>query len=294
MGIDEYLEERGREIHDGVFLRVFDPSRAYLAQSFVRSEAAYLPSPTAVATVVKRSYGNLQGLWPEMLWLYPEEVRLLASIALSVPEDCGALHFAPHWDSVKLPLDLSVDLTDPDELQYLRVEADAVAAHWFPERLPYELRDAEDLGDADRQALFDGIDLADELMVRGLHCMLKSQHLNSNILFGEDAFINIQIAREAGLEMIREVLEEAGHSDPSFADAHQYISDNFKLGEPLAEYFGIQHERWVATRHPKSRFGPYWAAPIHADDFFETYAALVSLYRHLLLSEPGRESACLD
>lgn len=30
-----------------------------------------------------------------------------------------------------------------------------------------------------------------------------------------------------------------------------------RFGGPLADFFENQHERWLITRHPKSRYGVY-------------------------------------
>src|SRR5690606_29674314 len=153
---------------------------------------------------------------------------------------------------------LSHDLAHPEELEILRAAAEPHAADVLGDRLPYKLRNAEHEGDAIQHALFAGIQLDDELLIRGLSCLLNSNGLMRHQTCGEEAFMNVQIAREAALELIREHLQELGVPSPSYADAHVYVRDHFKLGNHLAEYFEDQHDQWVLTRHPKSKHGVFW------------------------------------
>ena len=102
--------------------------------------------------------------------------------------------------------------------------------------------------------------------------------------------MNLQISREAALHLIREKLQYLGNNNPSFADAHDYVRQHFAFGEYLEEFFKKQHELWVTTKHAASSLGG-WAPSISADDFYETYECLVSVYRHILLGEEGRSSA---
>jgi len=111
--------------------------------------------------------------------------------------------------------------------------------------------------------------------------------------FGEEAVMNIQISREASLEMIREHLLAEGQVNPSFRDAHAYLAKNFTSGQGLADYFEHEHNVWTATKHPNSAFGPIWLPPLLADDFYETYECLGSVYRHLLSGEPEPATALL-
>ena len=60
--------------------------------------------------------------------------------------------------------------------------------------------------------------------------------------------------------------------------------------EDIVEYLEEQHEKWIETKHPLNVCGAAWAPSLWADDIFETYECLISIYRHIVLGEPGRSS----
>src|SRR5690606_37833813 len=99
---------------------------------------------------------------------------------------------------------------------------------------------------------------------------------------------------EGAIDLVREVLAKGGAARTSERDVFDYLRQNFAHGDALAEYLDDQRQRWVKTKHPRSALGVFWAPPIEADDFFETYEALVSIFRHILVGEVGRSSACFD
>lgn len=228
-------------------------------------------------------------MWSDLAWLSREEVRLLATLALSVPEGCGALTFDP-GEAVVIDLPSDVDLRSGAAIEVVRKALLPLCAHQEVNELStWEMSNLEE-----QRTIYNAISLRDELLLRGLYCLLKSRLLVGDRRFGEEAFMNLQIAREAALEMIREVLlakAEVGGRGPSFRDAHAYLVENFRFGEALAEYFSWQHELWIVTKHPASALGPVWIPPLLADDVFDTYASLISVYRHLLLCEEGRATA---
>ena len=294
--VDDLLHQRALRaleiMYGGVRIRVYEPVTEYLIHSFSSPDAVYLANVAYVATIVKPTHHDLGESWPEMPWVFPAEIKLLAALALSVPEGHGSLSFAPFPTNHKLSVSATLRLNEPETLRCLNTEALSLSEKLVGPKLPYRLREAK-CTSADQFALLASIDLSNSLLMRGLYCLLKSQHLMCYEQFGEEAFMNVQIAREAALELIRERVVANGSKTASYADAHAYIRCNFRLGEALADFFEDQHHRWVATRHPKSQHGTFWTPPLLVDDFFETYSALVSVYRHLLLHEQGRLTADL-
>lgn len=273
----------------GTFLRLFHPrSNAYRREPFVHRDAVYLTDPAYVAAVVRQDASNQGNIVSEMVWLYPEEVRLLATLALSVPEGHGMLRFSPLCRT-HLPLPGRADLSSEESLREIRRQALALAENQAVS--PLEFRSWEMSGEKFQRALFERIDPADDLLVRGLHCLLKAGRLMGEAEFAQEAYMNVSIAREAALELIRDKLESAGVRSPSFRDAHEYVAANFRHGHYLAEELISQHDLWVETKHPRSSFGPTWMPQLMADDLAETYESLISVYRHVLSGEPGRISA---
>ena len=278
---------------EGVFLRVYDPIVKYLENPFFDTEGVYFPGEEVVFTIVRQSPSSWGAQeWPETSWVFPEEIRLLASIALSLPEGIGTLSFAPC--GYQLQLDSRIeDLSDLEFIHISKAIAINHAHEIYGDGICYQLRRANTSGEDFQRILYNGTDVGDSLMIRGLSCLLKSQHLihvESNV-FCEDAFINVQIAREGALQIIRRLLREKSGKPASYEDAYEYISQNFQAGNFLASYLKEQYDKWIMAKHPESRWGIFWSPPLLADDFFETYEALVSIYRHLISGEPGRVSA---
>ena len=276
----------------GYRIRAYQPDADYEATSYIHPDALYLADQTFVVTVVRSSFADLGESWPEMFWLLPAEVRLLASIALAVPEGYGGVSFVPTPTHTRISIPAGAELDSVETLQYLRSEAARVCAPLLGEQPLYQLRSVTPQT-ADRTALFKSIDLSDALLMRGLYCLLKSQHLIRTEMFGEEAVMNVQIAREAALELIRRRLRANGSKDPSYADAHAYIRDNFRKGQYLASFLEEEHDLWIAVRHPESRFGSFWTPPLMLNHWSASYFTLISIYRHLLLNERGRATARL-
>jgi len=245
--------------------------------------------------IVKQWKANQNGVATECTWIFPEEVRLLASLALAIPEGKGALQFSPHWQQFPVPIETDADLSSEESIAKLEAVAVQLVNECFPEGVTYDLRDHHGLEEDFPHGVFEQIDVSDELLIRGLYTLLKGQCVLTCHMYTlmEEAISNVQISREAALELLRERLHAVHGKSVSFKEAHEYLRTSFKAGEFLASYFGHLHEIWIATKHPKCATGPFWTPPLMADDYYETYAALVSVYRHILTGEPGRATADL-
>jgi hypothetical protein len=273
----------------GVFIRIYQPD-LHRATPFLHTDALYLPSGDFVVSVVRQDRKNQAGNVSEMVWLYPEEVRLLATLALAIPEGHGSLRFAPLARvGVEWPQDLP--LSSAEAVGRFEGRARELAAEH--NLGPYELHEWR-CSDHDWQVqVFEAIDPSDGLLIRGLHCLLKANRLAGHPELAAEGYMNVSISREAALELIRQRLHAEGNPAPSFRDAHVYLSANFQAGRPLADFLLYQHDLWVETKHPNSQFGPVWMPQLMADDLYETYEALVSVYRHILSGELGRSTADL-
>jgi hypothetical protein len=90
---------------------------------------------------------------------------------------------------------------------------------------------------------------------------------------------------EAALRVLRAALGDHFGREFSFTETHAYIADAIHLGDPLSQYLQDCWENRVMLVHPESRRGSYSIPPLLADDFYETYGALVTLYRFILIGE---------
>jgi hypothetical protein len=262
----------------GIFLRLLEPGNPYRIEDFHHRNAVYIAKQDCVFIVVRQSRRHQKGLFSELAWLYPEEVRLLGTIALSVAEEEGMISLVP-GERVALDIAPRAPLYLPIVLSAAEKKARSILASGFP-GARYKLYSWRGFQQDFDHALFEAIDPSDDLVIRGLYCLLKSARLMGERDLGEEAVMNVQIAREASLELIREHLFSQGNKNPSFKDAHAYITQ--VMGNGLADLFEYQHELWVTMKHPSSAFGPVWLPPLVARDFYETYKSLVSVYRHIL------------
>lgn len=291
-----------RESQNNVLFRLLLPECAYLPDCFKRHDALYYPSEDVVFIVTKQQHSKyLDNVYTEIAVWNPGEIRLLGALTLSVPEGGGVIVFVPFLRPIDLSIisipfsaDLSSDTTISSCLEFanrfLTPYADS-------DRILYELSAVTCSASNVVNALFDNIDPSDGILMRGLYTLMKSQllvHKSQDLLchnfFMEEAFINLQVSREAALQKIRERLHSLGNPNPSYRDAHNYIRSNFQMGKALAKYFEMQHESWIEAKHPISVYGTEWAPTLSVDDIYATYGPLVSVYRHIILGEPGRSS----
>jgi|GEM_PF-4237535 len=276
---------------EGIFLRVYDPIVKYLENPLLEADAVYFPGEEVVFTVVKQSphsWGEQN--WLETAWVFPEEIRLLASVVLSLPEGLGTLPFAPYGYQLRLNIG-NEELSNLEFIQRVKPQAIQYARKIYGEEVCYQLRKANTSGEEFQRVLYNGIDVGDALLIRGLSCLLKSQHLMAVKCkaFCEDAFINVQIACEGALQIIRRLLRARSGEPASYDNAYEYIQQNFQMGSAFVTYLKEQYDKWIMVKHPESRWGVFWYPPLLADDFFEMYESLVSIYRHLISGEPGGE-----
>jgi hypothetical protein len=253
--------------NSNVVVRVFEPLTEYVLPGFRHRDAIYAPDAEVVFAATRQIHDALEYVTTEVATLLPEEVRLCATLALSVPEGRGIAAFVPSVSDT-IALDSATDLSDPGSVARCRKSAIELLKQNRRPKREYEFRDAERSDSETEKRIFEAIDVEDGVLIRGLYTLLKSQALVGCdlTLFMEEAFMNAQISREAALQLIREHLQATGRPNASFADAHDYIRRSFDLGEPLAKFFEDLHEKWVETKHPFSSVGEEWAPSIWADD----------------------------
>ena len=276
-----------------VCVRLLRPGFEYPNHGFRHRDALYYSSEDIVLLATKRQWPTSHGetVYTEVAIWNLEEIRLLGTLTLAVPEGGGIPVFAPWHASPISDMPLSSDLSSHSIIEScleaaisLRVENEQSNMN------KYVLRTLNYSEPKIEKDVFENIDPTDGILTRGLYTLIKSQLLMNAFDFMEEAFINLQVSREAALQIIREHLHFLGNPDPGYRDAHNYIRSNFQMGEPLVEYLESQHEKWIQTKHPVSVYGAEWAPFIEADDIYDTYGCLISIYRHIVLAEPGRSS----
>jgi hypothetical protein len=227
-----------------IMIRLFAPLTEYVVPSFYHRDAVYSADPEIVYTATRQSDDSIGDVYTEVATLVPEEVRLCAAIGLSVAEGRGMVGFVPTQVYDRIDLTVRTDLRDPAVRARCNDHALELLASQKVFSGPYRLRSATRSDPDIELALFKAIDLKDGVLIRGLYTLLKSQALMRSdlFLFMEEAFINLQISREAALLMIRQHLTYLGRTNASYKDAHDYIRTNFVLGEFLAGFFEEQYD----------------------------------------------------
>ena len=290
-----------------------EPGFEYPSEPFKHHDGLYYPSEDAVFIVTKSQHYSEDDYNEVAIW-GREEIRLIGTLILSVPEGGTRNIFVP-WVSKSLPkIPLTADLSSESIISLCLQSAIEMRAEAENEQLkgirresllkeyllkiehfkgkPYIFRTVDRSNPDIERTIFDNIDPTDGLLIRGLYTLIKSLHLCfSSYYFMEEAFMNLQISLQAALERIREHLHYMGNPNPSFNDAKKYIISNFQFGKSLVEVIDMLYEAWIETKHPNSDYGQAWAPSIIADDIYDTFGFVVSIYRHIVLDEPGGSSA---
>lgn len=277
------------QIKDRVWVRLLKPGGEYPIDCFKHRDALYYPSEDVVFIATKELPYSVSevAIWGRA------EIRLLGTLALSIPEGGGRVTFTP-WRCDYIPELLVISDLSSDSVVHSCVEfaKQLLASNEESNKNPYILFNAQRSDKNIEYQLYENIDPEWGLLMRGIYTLLKSQtliHADPYVCM-EEAFMNLQISREAALQIIRDHLRSTGNPKATTRDVYNYIRSNFILGAPLVRDLELQSESWVETKHPMNPFAEDYAPWLMADDVFEPYDALVSIYRHIVLDEPGRSS----
>jgi hypothetical protein len=220
-----------------------------------------------------------------------EEVRLLASIALTVGYEDGLRLIYPDPAIVIVPH--RIELHTPEGME----EAWQLALGYLkqPGRrgladppLPWP-KNKSDNGtrfDSELQArIFGAIDLTNHVLMRGLATWVKSGMLWMHRAFAEEANYPLFISLEASFSCVRKVLRNQGNPDPSALDAGEFIHEAFGEEPSGYKYFEEFYEDRIRAMHPDNRFGTFVYAPLGRDDFYWLFRGLREVWRLLIMGE---------
>ncbi|MGI8782798.1 MAG: hypothetical protein ACR2L2_04000, partial [Acidobacteriota bacterium] len=136
-------------------------------------------------------------------------------------------------------------------------------------------------------ALYKALQSADNVLLRGVNCYLKAQMLMKHRRFVEEMGINLYIALEAGLTVLRRQLSEGAGRSVSFEEVFQHVGDAFPYGDSLVEVWTDARDDRNIVVHPDCYLGPEVMHPPYADDLLELFGPMLSLYRYLMLGVTG-------
>jgi len=276
------------------------PFGTYWSRSSVLSNAAYVVRDDLIFTACRFDQDTHEGeYYSEYDEPTPEEVRLLASLALPIGMDRGYMAQYPHYASIRL--DDRRSFTDPDVIADVEAELrHALASGITPSRTAASLPPSMyqhfhlPLPDSVRRDIYAAIDDHDHLLIRGLSTWLKSSMLNMHSVFSEEANYPLWISLDASFAIVLKILRSKGIASPTSLDAQNFIHDAFGEKRSGLKYFEEFYEDRIMTMHPQNRFGTFAFAPIGRDDFYGLHNALREIYRYLLLGEVIDPQAAYD
>jgi hypothetical protein len=256
--------------------------------------AAYSYSPEL--TICACHFDEIEyegGFYTDFDDLCLEEVRLLASLALTVGMEDGLRIIYPDPSSIRVPEFL--DLQSAGGL----AEARALIQQYLanpPQRpmsdppLPKGRNGSSSDGASIlhsqlQQRIFNSIAVEDALLLRGLATWLKAGMLWMHRSFAEEANYALYVSLDASFAKVRNLLRAEGNPSPSAYDAQRYIHDAFDEPDSGYKYFEEFYDDRIRTMHPESRLGTFAYAPLGRDDFYWLFRGLREVWRLLAIGE---------
>lgn len=276
-------------VRRGTIVRPMSPLGTYWSQSSLLEDAAYVVRDDLIFTACHFDQdAHEDEYYTEYDEPTPEEIRLLASLALPIGRDRGFMSQYPCVVSIRLD-----ERRRLDDLEAIAA-AEAALRHALASDATRPLGGAPmppgkyrhfhwPLPVSTHENLHANIDARDHLMVRGLATWLKSAMLNIHQVFAEEANYPLWISLDASFAIIQEVLRDTGVPNPSAVDAQNFLHDAFSEARSGSRYFEEFYEDRIMTMHPQNRFGTFAFAPIGHDDFYALHDMLREVYRYVLL-----------
>jgi hypothetical protein len=255
-------------------LCVLDKRGSYPAARIETDRAVYVASKDLVYTAVLSEPPNEYG-FSEIAWLNVGEIRLWGAIAFSIREGQGFFDFYPMERRTILATGLRTDLLDGAARRLAaHYPSQTHELHWIVPSTSEVLR------------LYEALSTSDNVLLRGVSCYLKSHVCWQYPLFMEEMALNLHVALEAGLSVLRRRLSRAARRDVSFDTVYEFVAKTFHYGDGLVEFWQDRRDDRNNLMHPDSHFGPHVIQPMIADDVYELLHPMLSLYRYLLIGDP--------
>ncbi len=279
----EDFDEVRRGRRRAYLLTVMDARGTYPNIDFRAPSAMYIARGDMVYSLVEAQAPNEFDL-SEIHWNNLSEIRLWGALTLSIREGEGFYRFVPvHSREDELPATLILSTSMREDLAERLVRR---IAKKTPAR-EYDLHRVKPRAQ-EVQRLYDALGQANEAILRGVNCFMKSLliwSLPASGLLTEEIGFNLYISLEAGLSTIRRGLSGSLGRSASYNDVFDFIGANFTHGESLAEFWRETHGDRNALLHPDNDFSPYAIQPMSVDDIWELFDPMLTLYRYILLGE---------
>ncbi len=285
------IRKENWNIKKGILIRAYMPIGFYPAKTFSIPNSAFVIGDDLIFSAVQFNEVE-KDYYIEREWLKPEEIKLLAALALAVPTDSGKIYAYPHPLSFKIK-DENYNLSNTDVLKQIkanlivRLKKEKNSSFWHSVNLPAimggpDYKFNENAYSLNRQnEIFELTHINDHLLIRGLGAFLKGDLLSVHHIFHTEACISMHIAMEATLQIILRRLKKT-MQNPSNKDASIYLGEKFNSKYIPEKYFEDYYSDRILAVHPSNRFGTFPDAPLCSDDFYDLYEDLKTVYDFLI------------
>lgn len=294
------LKNRKNRAIDGrhqVRVTLFRPSGIYPKVRISTRHSAFWADETLAFMVARCTEWEDHLPHSDVMWLNPEEIRLLGSLMMTERFDGGqrsTFHLFPRSHAY---IDAGIDLKKTGTLVEIKKSLLETRGHldWR------EMQNAwATIGDTKFQCFpadwlqmdilplfWNRISLRNLVLLRGIYALIKADMLALEYEFREEATINTFIALDASFELVLRHLKQSGTPSPSSRDAGMWLYRTFD--EPLglsygenARYFEAFYDQRIRTLHPGSRLGDMPFAPLAWDDYSHLRSSLPGIFGFLL------------
>lgn len=218
------------------------------------------------------------------------EVRFLAAMVMAVGLDEGVV--APYPVSDPFALEYDGPLHDPDflraagkalrteiaRMRRLATSPPILAVDGAPFRYYHR-----PLNPARLAEVFSAVSTNDDLMMRGLHALIKSRMVAMHVELAEEANYPLYVALDALFSVVRRHLMKMGNPNPSSYDAQIFVHDLFDEDQSGMRFFEEFYDDRIMTMHPDNRYGIFRHAPISHCDFHSLFEMVREVYREVAL-----------
>ena len=275
------------------FARILSPSGQYPSSNFLTKDSIYIANEKLSFSVFKNISDNEEEPYSEVQLLYPEEIRLYSSLMLSVDREKSYSAFYPYPYSVSLFIpdsETGVDASAISEIDTILSSELVRPNHPIIEDVKspplvggpeYSFRDSGINYELARN-IYEKIDTADGILIRGLSTFIKSQMLYKHHQFMEESIIDLYISLESSFRLVLRKLRQQGVKNPSSKDAAAYIYSVFNIVDGADNYFESDYEDRIMLFHPESKFGIFSKAPLYIDDGYALFNNLIEIYAFLI------------
>ncbi|MEG3083551.1 hypothetical protein U1707_07855 [Sphingomonas sp. PB2P12] len=289
----EVLPRINAQVRRGTIVRAMSPVGVYWSQSALHEDASYVVRNDLIFIACHFDQDSHEGdYYSEYDEPTPEEIRLLASLALPIGIGRGSLVLYP--SATRIRLDERRRLDDPEviaQVEKLLRCAIALDVERATGEAPIPMPPAEyrhfhwPLPVSMHEDILRNIDSTDHLMTRGLSTWMKGSMINMHRTFGEEAHYPLWISLDASFAIVQGIIRATGIANPSAADCQRFVHEAFGEEDSGLKYFEEFYEDRIMTMHPENRFGTFAFAPIMHSDFYALHRALREVYRYVLIGE---------